>query len=69
MAGHSIGGHFSAMRGRSTNANGKGGFTLVVRARSFDQASEGDMIASKPAAPGFMQLLASLSNSDLNKIR
>ena len=69
LAGHSIGGHFSDLRGRSTNSNGKGGFTLVVRARSFDQASEGDLMASKPAAPGFMELLASLSNSDLNKIR
>ena len=71
LAGHSIGGRFSDLRGRSTNSNGKGGFTLVVRSRSFDQqALEGDQMAStKPAAPGFMELLASLSDSDLNKIR
>lgn len=69
LAGHSIGGRFSDLRGRSTNANSKG-FTLVVRARSFDQALETDQMAStKPAAPGFMELLASLSDNDLNRIR
>ena len=69
LAGHSIGGRFADLRSRSTNANSKG-FTLVVRARSFDTASESDlMAATKPAAPGFMELLASLSDSDLNRIR
>ena len=70
LAGHSIGGRFADLRSRSTNANSKG-FTLVVRARSLDQrALEGEQMAStKPAAPGFMELLASLSDSDLNKIR
>ena len=69
LAGHSIGGRFSDLRSRSTNSNGKG-FTLVVRARGFDQASESDvMAANRPAAPGFMDLLASLSTSDLNRIR
>ena len=69
LAGHSIGGRFSDLRGRSTNANSKG-FTLVVRSRSFDQALEGEQMAStRPAAPGFMELLASLSESDLGRIR
>ena len=69
LAGHSIGGRFMDLRGRSINANSKG-FTLVVRSRAFDQALETDQMASsKPAAPGFMELLASLSDSDLNKIR
>ena len=69
LAGHSIGGRFSDLRGRSTNSNSKG-FTLVVRARGLDQASEGELVATaKPAAPGFMQLLASFSDSDLNRIR
>ncbi len=69
LAGHSIGGRFSDLRGRSTNANSKG-FTLVVRARGFDQALETEHMASaKPAAPGFLQLLASLSDVDLGRIR
>lgn len=68
LAGHSIGGRFSDLRSRSTNANSKG-FTLIVRARGFDQASESDQMAAKSAAPGFMQLLASFSDSDLNRIR
>ena len=69
LAGHSIGGRFSDLRGRSINANSKG-FTLVVRARSFDQALETDQMAStKPPAPGFMELLASLSDIDLSRIR
>jgi len=69
LAGHSIGGRYSDLRSRSTNSNSKG-FTLVVRSRSFDQASESDlMAASRPVAPGFMDLLASLSNSDLDRIR
>jgi hypothetical protein len=69
LAGHSIGGRFSDLRSRSTNSNSKG-FTLVVRARGFDQASEGDQMAStKRVAPGFMELLASLSDSDLSRIR
>ena len=51
------------------NSNSKG-FTLVVRSRSFDQALETDTMASaKLEAPSFLQLLASLSNSDLNRIR
>jgi hypothetical protein len=66
LAGHSIGGRFADLRSRSTNANSRG-FTLVVRARGFDQASESDLIASKP--PGFLELLASLTDSDLNRIR
>ena len=69
LAGHSIGGRFSDLRGRSVNTNSKG-YTLVVRARGFDQAQESEQMASaKPAAPGFMDLLASLSTSDLNRIR
>lgn len=69
LAGHSIGGRFADLRSRSTNSNSKG-FTLVVRSRAFDQALETDTMASaKPMAPGFMQLLASLSDSDLNRIR
>ena len=69
LAGHSIGGRYADLRSRGTNSNSKG-FTLVVRSRSFDQALEGDQMAStKPAAPGFMELLASLSDSDLNRIR
>ena len=69
LAGHSIGGRYADLRSRSTNSNSKG-FTLVVRSRSFDQASESDlMAASKPIVPGFMDLLASLSNSDLDRIR
>ncbi len=69
LAGHSIGGRFSDLRGRSTNANNKG-FTLVVRARGFDQALETEQMASaRPAAPGFMELLASLTGSDLSRIR
>lgn len=69
LAGHSIGGRFADLRSRGTNSNSKG-FTLVVRARGFDQASETENIASaKPAAPGFMDLLASLTSSDLNRIR
>ncbi len=69
LAGRSIGGRFSDLRGRSTNSSSKG-FTLVVRARGFDQASDTDTVAAaKPAKPGFMDLLASLSNSDLNRIR
>jgi len=69
LAGHNIGGRFADLRSRSTNSNSKG-FTLIVRAHSFDQALEGDqMDSTKPAAPGFMELLASLSDSDLNRIR
>ena len=69
LAGHSIGGRFADLRSRGTNSNSKG-FTLVVRSRSFDQALETDQMAStRPAAPGFMELLASLSDSDLNRIR
>lgn len=69
LAGHTIGGRFSDLRGRSTNSNGKGGFTLVVRSRSFDQALETDQMASlKPKVPGFLDLLASLSDSDLSRI-
>ena len=69
LAGHSIGGRFADLRSRGTNSNSKG-FTLVVRARGFDQALEGEQMAStRPAAPGFMELLASLSASDLNRIR
>lgn len=69
LAGHSIGGRFSDLRGRSMNSNSKG-YTLVVRARGFDQAQESEQMAStKPATPGFMELLASLSTSDLNRIR
>jgi hypothetical protein len=70
LAGHSIGGRFADLRSRSTNSNSKG-FTLVVRSRSFDQqALEGDQMAStKPAAPGFIELLASLSDMDLSRIR
>jgi hypothetical protein len=69
LAGHSIGGRFSDLRGRSVNTNSKG-YTLVVRARGFDQAQESEQLAStKPATPGFMDLLASLSTSDLNRIR
>ncbi len=70
LAGHSIGGRFADLRSRSTNSNSKGGFTLIVRARGFDQALESENIASaKPPAPGFMDLLASLTSSDLNRIR
>jgi hypothetical protein len=71
LAGHSIGGRFADLRSRSTNSNSKG-FTLIVRARGFDQASESEQLAAakpKPAAPGFMELLASLTSSDLNRIR
>lgn len=69
LAGVSIGGRFSDLRSRGTNSNSKG-FTLVVRSRAFDQALETDQMASRrPTAPGFMELLASLSDSDLNRIR
>jgi hypothetical protein len=65
LAGQSIGGRYADLRSRSTNSNSKG-FTLIVRSRGFDQASESDRMAAKP---GIMQLLASLSDSDLNRIR
>ena len=69
LDGHSIGGRFADLRSRGTNASSKG-FTLIVRARGFDQALEGEQMASaKPAAPGLMELLASLSSSDLSRIR
>jgi len=69
LAGHSIGGRFADLRSRGTNSNSKG-FTLIVRARGFDQATESENLASmKPPAPGFLQLLASLTDSDLNRIR
>lgn len=60
--GRSIGGRFSDTRTK--------GFTLVVRARGFDQALESDQLAaSRHAAPGVMQILASLSDKDLSAIR
>ena len=65
LAGHSIGGRFADLRGRSINTNSKG-FTLVVRARGFDTASQSEIVAN---APGFMQLMASLSDSELSRIR
>ena len=69
LGGHSIGGRFADLRSRGTNANSKG-FTLIVRARGFDQALEGEQMAStRPAAPGLMALVASLSDSDLSRIR
>lgn len=70
LAGHSIGGRFADLRSRGMNSNSKG-FTLIVRARGLDQqALEGEqMAATKPAAPGLMELLASLSTADLSRIR
>jgi hypothetical protein len=60
--GRSIGGRFSDTRGK--------GFTLVVRARGFDQALESENVASaKRETPGVMQILASLSDKDLRAIR
>lgn len=62
LNGRRIGGHFQDTRSR--------GFTLVVRARGFDQALEQENVASLPrATPGVMQILASLSDRDLNRIR
>lgn len=66
LAGHSIGGRFSDLRSRSTNSNGRG-FTLIVRARGLDHASASEHLASR--APDFTQLMASLSDSELNRIR
>jgi hypothetical protein len=66
LAGHSIGGRYADLRSRSTNSNSKG-FTLIVRARGIDHASESDTVAQ--IAPSFLQLMASLSDSELSRIR
>ena len=60
--GRSIGGHFSDNRSK--------GFTLIVRARGFDQALDAENLAwSRREAPGMMEILASLSDIDLNRVR
>ena len=60
--GRSIGGRFSDTRSK--------GFTLVVRARGFDQALDSEQLASsRRASPGVMEILASLSDRDLSSIR
>lgn len=60
--GRSIGGHFSDTRSK--------GFTLIVRARGFDQALDADTVAySRREMPQMVQILASLSDKDLNHIR
>ncbi len=60
--GRSIGGRFSDSRSK--------GFTLVVRARGFDQAQETENIASsRREKPDVVEILASLSDRDLNRIR
>ena len=60
--GRSIGGHFSDNRSK--------GFTLIVRARGFDQALDAENLAwSRREAPGMMEILASLSDKDLNRLR
>ena len=62
LQGRSIGGRFSDSRSK--------GFTLIVRARGFDQALETERLASsRRAVPGVMEILASLSDSDLSRIR
>jgi hypothetical protein len=60
--GRSIGGHFTDTRSK--------GFTLIVRARGFDQALDADTVAySRREMPQMTQILASLSDKDLNRIR
>ena len=60
--GRSIGGHFSDTRSK--------GFTLIVRARGFDQALEAENLAwSRRETPGVISILASLSDNDLGRIR
>lgn len=60
--GNGIGGHFSDTRSK--------GFTLIVRARGFDQALDAENLAwARREAPGMMEILASLSDKDLNRIR
>lgn len=60
--GNGIGGHFSDTRSK--------GFTLIVRARGFDQAVDAENLAwARREAPGMMEILASLSDKDLNRIR
>jgi hypothetical protein len=60
--GNSIGGHFADTRSK--------GFTLIVRARGIDQALESEKLAwARREAPGMMEILASLSDKDLNRIR
>lgn len=62
LHGRSIGGRFTDSRSK--------GFTLVVRARGFDQAQESEQLASsRRATPEVMDILASLSDRDLNRIR
>jgi hypothetical protein len=62
LHGRSIGGRFSDSRSK--------GFTLVVRARGFDQALEAESIASsRREKPGVLDILASLSDRDLSRIR
>jgi hypothetical protein len=60
--GRSIGGHFSDNRSK--------GFTLIVRSRGFDQALDAENLAwSRRETPGMMEILASLSEYDLNRVR
>ena len=62
LQGNSIGGHFADTRSK--------GFTLIVRARGFDQALEAEKLAwARREAPGMTEILASLSDKDLNRIR
>jgi hypothetical protein len=62
LNGRSIGGRFSDTRSK--------GFTLVVRARGFDQALDAENVAwSRRQKPGVTDILASLSERDLNRIR
>jgi hypothetical protein len=62
LNGRSIGGRFTDSRSK--------GFTLVVRARGFDQALEAENVAwARREKPGVVDILASLSDRDLNRIR
>jgi len=61
--GRSIGGRFTDLRSRLTNAKSKG-LTIVFRAQDAAQVA-----AVRPTLPGVMQLMASLSASDLRRIQ
>lgn len=63
LHGRSIGGHFSDSRSK--------GFTLVVRSQGLDKQAldTRNLAANKRVVPGVMQILASLSEKDLNAVR
>ena len=65
--GHSIGGRFTDLRSRLTNSKSKG-LTIVFRPQDAVQVAAVQP-AVQPTVTGVMQLMASLSASDLRRIQ